>query len=148
MTSTSDDREVTDFFTMFERASDSLDADDLVRCFAETFMAADPSGAQPVPRDAFLSVLPRRRELFSAAGIGRVSLSRLDHRSLDENYVLAQTEWTAERTGGPAGQDSVALLSTFVLRRTDDGLRIVFYLNHRDLADVLGQSAASTPTSS
>ena len=137
MASTTEDREVTDFFGTFERASETLDPDALVMCFADTFMAADPSGAQPVPRQAFLSVLPRRKEMFAAAGIARVWLSGLNHRSLDENYILAQTEWTAERQDGSAGQSAVTLLSSFVLRRTEDGLRIVFYLNHRDLAEVL-----------
>ena len=138
MANTSEDLQVTDFFRTFERASDSLDTDALATCFAESFMAADPSGAQPVPRSAFLSVLPRRKDMFEAAGIGRAYLTGLDHQSLDENYLLAYTTWTAERQGGSAaGQAPVTLLSTFILRRTNDGLRIVFYLNHRDLADVL-----------
>ena len=137
MTSTSDDREVTDFFTLFQNASDSLDADALAGCFAESFMAADPSGAQPVPRAAFLAVLPRRKELFATAGIGRVTLTEITHRNLDEHYLLAHTTWTAERHGSSVGQEPVTLLSTFILRRTDDGLRIVFYLNHRDLDDII-----------
>lgn len=42
------------------------------------------------------------------------------------------------------GQDSVTLLSTFILHRTTDGLRIVFYLNHKDLTDVLTPDAHAT----
>ena len=47
------DREVAEFFAIFEEASESLDTGALTGCFAESFMAADPSGAQPVPRSGF-----------------------------------------------------------------------------------------------
>jgi hypothetical protein len=144
MPGTSEDREIVDFFTTFGNASDSLDTDALTACFAETFMAADPSGAQPVPRAAFLFVLPKRKALFAAAGIATVSLTGLEHRSLDESYVLAHTTWTAERDGSQAGQDPVTLLSSFILHRTGDGLRIVFYLNHKNLDDVLAPDSGAT----
>ncbi len=137
MLNTSADADVVDFFEAFSAASDSLDPDALAACFAETFMAADPSGAQPVPRDAFLAVLPRRKALFEAAGIGRVALTALDSTSLDESYVLARTTWTGEREGTRSGESPATLSSTFILRRTADGLRIVFYLNHKDLAAIL-----------
>ena len=131
------DREVAEFFAIFEEASESLDTGALTGCFAEAFMAADPSGAQPVPRAGFLSVLPGRKELFAAAGIGRVSLADLTYIDLDEHYLLVHTTWAAPRQGGSAGPGSVTLRSSFILRRTDDGLRIVFYLNHKDLNDIL-----------
>ena len=96
MPDTSEDREVVDFFTAFGTASDSLDLNALAACFAESFMAADPSGAQPVPRAALLATLPRRKALFAAAGIARVSLTGLEHHNLDESYVLAHTTWAGD----------------------------------------------------
>jgi hypothetical protein len=114
-----------------------LDYDTLGACFAEVFMAADPSGAQPVPLAGFLSVLPRRREMFATAGIGRVTLADLTHIDLDEHYVLVHTTWTAERADTSDGAGPLTLLSSYILRRSIEGLRIVFYLNHKDLADLL-----------
>ena len=137
MTGTSQDVEVREFFARFESASESLNSDTLGTCFAEVFMAADPSGAQPVPLAGFLSVLPRRKEMFAAAGIGPVTLTDLTHIDLDEHYVLVHTTWTTERRDASDGAGSVTLLSSYILRRSSDGLRIVFYLNHKDLADVL-----------
>jgi hypothetical protein len=137
MTGTSQDSEVREFFARFESASESLDNDTLGACFAEVFMAADPTGAQPVPLAGFLSVLPRRKELFATAGIGPVTLTDLTHNDLDEHYVLVHTTWTADRRDATKGAGSVALLSSYILRRSSDGLRIVFYLNHKDLADLL-----------
>ena len=79
MPDTPEDREVVDFFTTFQTASDSLDTDALAACFAESFMAADPSGAQPVPRTTFLSILPKRKAMFTAAGIANASLTGIEH---------------------------------------------------------------------
>jgi hypothetical protein len=147
MTGTSQDSEVREFFRRFESASESLDNDTLRACFAEVFMAADPTGTQPVPLEGFLSVLPRRKEMFAAAGIGRVTLTDLTHISLDEHYVLVHTTWTAERRDATDGAGAVTLLSSYILRRSSDGLRIVFYLNHKDLADLLRPDAGHASSS-
>ena len=129
------DGQVEAFFDAFAAASDQLDLDRLAELFAETFLAADPAGVQAVPRQAFLRALPRRAELVAAAGITRVVLADLQHHALDDAYVLARTDWRAERTGAST---PVRLSSTFILRRDGDRLRVVVYLNHQDLARVLG----------
>ena len=128
------DAQVQAFFDTFTAASDQLDTDRLAELFAETFLAADPAGVQPVPRQAFLAALPRRAELFGAAGITRVVLVDLHHHALDDTYVLARTDWRAERAGAST---PVRLSSTFILRREEDRLQVVFYLNHQDLARAL-----------
>ena len=128
------DGQVEAFFDTFAAASDQLDVDRLAELFAETFLAADPAGVQPVPRQAFLHALPRRAELFAAAGIARVVLTNVQHHALDDTYVLARTDWRGERT---EASTPVRLSSTFILRRDADRLRVVFYLNHQDLAQAL-----------
>lgn len=128
------DGQVEAFFDTFAAASDQLDLDRLAELFAETFCAADPARARPVPRQAFLHALPRRAEQFRAAGIARVVLADLRYQALDDTYVLARTDWRAERAGASI---PVRLSSTFILRREEDRLRVVFYLNHQDLAQAL-----------
>jgi hypothetical protein len=49
--------------------------------------------------------------------------------------VLVETGWSAARTDGASAP--LTLKSTFIVRRETAGLRIVFYLNHQDLAAVL-----------
>ena len=131
------DAQVRGFFDRFAGASDDLDVDALGELFDETFLAADPDGARPVPRAQFLQVLPRRAELFAAAGIGRVVLTDLEHQVLDDTYVLARTGWRGERSGG---EPPVRLASSFLLRRDGEGLRVVLYLNHQDLRQVLSSA--------
>jgi hypothetical protein len=127
------DGQVKTFFDTFA-ASDPLDVDRPAQLFAETFLAADPAGVQAVPRQAFLAALPRRAELFAAAGIARVVLAELRYQALDDTYVLARTDWRGERT---AASTLIRLSSTFILRRDADRLQVVFYLNHQDLARAL-----------
>jgi Domain of unknown function (DUF4440) len=126
------DEQVRSFFDAFTAASDALDLDALGELFDDTFLAADPDGARPVPRQLFLQALPRRAELFAAAGITRVVLTDLAHEPLDDTYVLARTGWRAERPSAP-----VRLSSSFLLRRAGDRLRVVLYLNHQDLRGAL-----------
>ena len=85
------DQQVRRFFDAFTEASGELDVPALGELFAGTFLAADPGGAQPVPRELFLRALPKRAELFAAAGISRVVLEDLRHEALDDTYVLART---------------------------------------------------------
>jgi hypothetical protein len=132
------DDQVREFFDSFGAASDGLDVEALGQLFDETFLAADPAGAQPVPREVFLRALPRRAELFAAAGISRVVLDDVAHEALDDTYVLARTGWRAERAGAAAEAAApLRLDSSFLLRRDGDRLRVVLYLNHQDLRAVL-----------
>ncbi|HJT99847.1 MAG TPA: DUF4440 domain-containing protein [Actinomycetes bacterium] len=132
------DDQVRGFFDRFAGASDALDVEALGELFDDTFLAADPDGTRPVPKALFLQALPRRAELFAAAGIARVTLADLEHQALDDSYVLVRTRWLGERTGD--GAAPVGLASTFLLRRDGERLRVVLYLNHQDLRRVLSSA--------
>ena len=117
------------FFDRFAAASRSLDSGVLGRCFADQFLSADATGAQPVTREAFLDALPRRVEMFAKAGIDPgARLERIEQIALDDHYVLVRTQWQASRTGGG---EPLSLASSFLLHDGED-LRIVLYLNHED----------------
>jgi ketosteroid isomerase-like protein len=133
------DDQVRGFFDRFTEASDALDVAALGELFDETFLAADPDGVRPVPKALFLQALPRRAELFAAAGIARMTLADLEHQALDDTYVLARTGWRGERTGD-GGTEPVRLASSFLLRRDGERLRVVLYLNHQDLRQVLSSA--------
>jgi hypothetical protein len=120
------DPETEKFLDEYDRAADST-------FFAERFLTADPSRAAVVDRAALDAALPARRAMFAEAGVGplaRVGAAQLD---LDPLHVLLTVEWEALRLGSP-----LQLTSTFLLRRERDGLCILAYLNHRDIAEVLG----------
>ncbi len=108
--------EVSDFFAQRLR-------------FAPEFMNADPNGVALVVRDELAEALPKRKAMFEAAGVGPLTLRSLTDTVLDDNYVLAETTWAGPIAGG--GEFETA--ATYILRRTPEGLEIVFYLNHVDV---------------
>jgi hypothetical protein len=124
------DDQIRGFFDVFSRASSALNLDALAGCFAETFLASDAAGARVVPRPAFLRALPGRAQTFADAGVGPAVLRQLTHEELDPHHVLARTTWAAPRTDGSG---EVTLVSSFLLRRDEDRLRIVVYITHQGL---------------
>ncbi len=125
--------DVREFFTEFERASNSGDPDAIAAQFADMFLNADPNGTQPVPRSAFIAALPHRQSLFERIGLRGTRLIDLDARPLDDHYVLVTTRWATELEDPDRFDGPLDLASTFILRREPGGLRIVFYLNHQDI---------------
>jgi hypothetical protein len=102
----------------------SLDAS----AFHEHVLVADPHRVVVVERSTLAAALPARRAAFTAAGIGEPRLTHAECLPLDDRHLLVSGTWTA----GP-----VDLESTYLLRRTPDGLRAIAYVNHRDVESAL-----------
>lgn len=126
------DPEIHAFIAEFERraAAPESDAGDQ---FADRFIAADPGQTMVLSREVLVASLPRRREMFAAAGVGAARCVEAVQLDLDSRHLLVRSDWDADRTDGPP----LRLESTFLLRREDDGPRILVYLNHRDIVAVL-----------
>jgi hypothetical protein len=139
------DQEVEDFLKRFEINANVGSAGEIVEQFADVFMAADPSGARAVPSSKLLMAIPQRKKMFESVGGGTTALASVEQTRLDDRYVLLKTEWLMklDRGGGPG--EVLTLRSTFVLYRSDDGLKIVFYLNHEDLMSLLREKGSLPP---
>jgi hypothetical protein len=116
------------FLTEYDRRSADPDANS-AELYADTFLVLDPNNAMALARATFAAALPARRQLFAKAGIGEVQRRETRQLDLDRQHVLVRADWDAHR----AGNQPVRLESTFLLRRDDDGIRIVAYLNHHDV---------------
>lgn len=101
--------------------------------FAPTFLALDPARAVALTPAMLAAALPARRGMFDAAGVGAIQRGDARQLRLDAHHILVSVNWTAER----ADRDPLRLASTFLLRREPDGLRVVVYLNHHDVAAML-----------
>ncbi|MBV1850767.1 hypothetical protein [Catellatospora tritici] len=97
--------------------------------FAETFLAGDATGIRPVPRAAFLAMLPARAAAFARAGIGSPVLEHRRLHPLDDHYTLVYTRWRAPRTDGGTQQ----LMSSYLVHHRDGAAQIVVYLNHQGI---------------
>src|SRR5262245_45531564 len=121
------------FFDDYAKATALPDLTFFASAYADTFMFASPSGTQTVRLDDFLRVVPKRREFFTAAGLKSSVVESLEETVLDDHYVLVEARWSmmfVKPSERPLMIDSAA---TYVLRREQRSMWIVFQLDHQDL---------------
>lgn len=136
--------EITNFFEAIERNSASGDIDAMVAQFTDPFMSGDSTGVRMVQASEFRAALPKRKQLFSAIGCTSTKLVSVEETPLDDRYVMAKAVWRWEF---PKPADPIVLPATYIIRKSGDGPRIVFYLTG-DVMSVLrsrGLLPAATP---
>jgi hypothetical protein len=137
---------VSRFLALYARetAEDNLPA--VVSHFAETFLFAGPSGAQPVRASDFAAALPKRKALFDQLGSQPTQLTGIHETPLDSRYVLARTTWRFSFTPDNAAPQQFETESTFLI---DTGLpgtpesefKFLLYLPHHDIMQILRDRA-------
>jgi len=137
---------IEEFFSAYAKATGSLDLAFFGTAYGDPFMFAGPGGVQAVKRDDFLKVVPKRGAFFKAAGQVASVIGSLEERRLDEKHTMVQVQWNLrfEKPGRPSIDESAA--TTYILRRQDNSLQIVFQLDHQDLTkrlEALGLLPAS-----
>jgi hypothetical protein len=120
-------------FEAYARATASADPAFFATAYGETFMFAGPATVLAVKRDDFLKALLKRRTFFAAVGLTATDLSSIDERPLDEHHLLVRVGWTFRFERHPARPIVEEGAATYVLRRQDSQLQIVFQLDHQDL---------------
>ena len=127
------------FFEAYAFHTAKANVPELVACFAEVFLAAGPQGAKPVRAADFALALPKRYKLFDSIGCRSTELTGLHETRLDERHVSARTEWrlTFEKPGAEAQQ--IVVESTFLIDVGVEPFRILLYLAHSDIMEVLKQ---------
>jgi ketosteroid isomerase-like protein len=124
---------VRNFFEGFEKATNTLDLELLGSQYSDSFMFASPQGAQPIKKDDFLKVLPKRKEFFRTIGLISSRITTLEETRLDETYVMVKAHWNMqfENKSGQSITDDTS--ATYVLFQQENKLQIVFQLDHQDL---------------
>jgi len=126
-------RVVRALFEAYARAAASADPAFFATAYAETFMFAGPATIQAVKRDDFLKVIPKRRAFFAAIGLTATEVSSIDETPLDEHHLLVRVGWTFRFEKHRAAPIIDQGAATYVLRRQESNLQIVFQLDHQDL---------------
>ena len=84
---------IKEFFDQYEAANADFDVMKIASFYADVFMFAGPQGAQPVKKDDFVKVLPRRKEFLRSLGLVSSKVGRVEASELDSKYVLARVLW-------------------------------------------------------
>jgi hypothetical protein len=136
------DHDVADFLDEFdERGADPGGGSE--ELFASHFLAVDPSHAVSLTPEQLAATLPARREMFAAAGVGAVRRRDARQLRLDDRHLLVAGRWAAARAGG-----ELELSSTLLVRSESGGYRVLVYLNHRDVAELLASPDAGPRSAS
>jgi len=128
---------IVGFFRTFAVNASSHDADAQISQFADVFMAADPQGAQAVRAADFALALPKRKELFNRLGCRSSELVSLSQERLDARYVLANTQWKMTFARAESKTEEVVVESSFMLDTGGNSPKIIVYLAHQDIMQVL-----------
>ena len=124
---------VRKFFEGFEKASNSLDLELLGSQYSDSFMFASPQGAQPIKKDDFLKVLPKRQGFFKTIGLISSTITALEETRLDKNYIMVKAHWNMQFEKKPGQSITDDISATYVLFQQENRLQIVFQLDHQDL---------------
>jgi hypothetical protein len=125
------------FFHAFQKNTASGDIAAQTAQFAETFLAANPAGAQAVRNSDFALALPRRKQLFDKLGCTSTMLESLRETALDARYVLANTEWRMTFNSAGGKREEVIAGSVFIVDTGSDPFKILLYLARQDIFAVL-----------
>ncbi len=125
------------FFQSVEHETIAGDMAALAERFAESFLAASPSGAKVAQRSVFTQGMPARKALFDKLGCRSTRLIALETTKLDARYTLAKTRWqlTFEREG--VERQEVFADSTYIVDGGEERFQIILYLTSQDLPTVL-----------
>jgi hypothetical protein len=127
---------VARFFQTYQLHNSSGDIPEIVSHFADTFLAAGPQGAKCVRATDFALALPKRKQLFESLGSQSTALVSLQETPLDARYVLAKTSWQINFTRHGNTQN-IVVDSTFLIDTGVDDFKILLYLPHQDIMQVL-----------
>jgi hypothetical protein len=130
---------VTDLDADIRRLFGRFNTDEGADLFHDTFLSLDPTSVHVLGREQLRAALPRRRQLFDSVGAGDPELVELDVDRLDSRHALARSTWHAPL---PDDRDPLVLAATYLLREEAGEWRVVLYLNHQDVVELLREAAA------
>jgi len=125
---------VKSFFTDYETANAIFNVEQIAACYADVFMFGGPEGVRCVKKEDFLKVLPRRKEFFRSRGLVSSNIDSLEASTLDSKYTLVKAIWNMRFARGLSQPIYSQNAASYILSRTDNGLQIIFHLDHQDLA--------------
>jgi hypothetical protein len=123
-----------DFFDEYEKANTVFDLQRIAACYAEVFMFGSPEGVQPVKKDDFVKVLPRRKEFFRSMGLVSSKIQCLESSQLDSKYALVKAFWEIRFERSTEEPIPNQISSTYILSASDNRFEIVFQIDHQDLS--------------
>lgn len=126
-------------YPAIEHNSSSGNTYEVVKQFADEFLAVSPHHSQCVRSANFAAALPKRKELFKSLGLESTELIGVKESRLDQRYALANTRWRFTFLSQLAKPELVEVESTFLVDMGVEPFQIILYLAHQDIMEILKQ---------
>jgi hypothetical protein len=128
------------FIREYAHHSDKGNVPELIACFADVFLAAGQQGAKPVRASDFALALPKRYKLFESMGCRSTELTGLHENWLDTRHVSVRTEWRLTFVRPSSQPLPIEVESTYLVDAGVAPFRILVYLAHSDIMEILMQN--------
>ena len=80
-------------------------------------------------------MLPNRKEFFEKTGLKFSKIVQINETSNDQFHVIVKAIWSFHFEKSDSASLDVEVPSTYVLRKTNDSMKIIFQLDHEDLME-------------
>ena len=135
------------FISTFERNANHCAPSTVVAQFADTFIAAGPSGSMAVRASDFASALAMRKQLFAKAGCKSSKLVSKKETLLGDRFAVLDTCWRFEFAPENGSAWDVETRSSFFLDLGDDlrvdDPKILVYAACQDILKLLKEREIS-----
>jgi hypothetical protein len=131
------DAALTRFIHSFAHHTATRNLPAIVEHFADTFLAAGPTGANCVRAANFALALPRRADLFASLGCEPAELIHVQPFPIDDRYALVRTTWRFTFRRNTGETDSVDSVSLFLVDTDGDAIRILAYISPQDILETI-----------
>lgn len=124
---------VSDFFTTYGRASTGNDAGIIAKCYAENFIAAQPSGSMCYKNDEkFTAWLENMFQFNRKIGMQEMRLIKVTTSPIGDAFTNALVRW-----GAVFSNNLVEFEITYILQHVNNDYKIIMYISHENEEDVL-----------
>jgi hypothetical protein len=127
------------FFKSWELNMSTGNIPALIADFADVFMYARSQGTQSVRASDFALALPKRKQLFDKVRCQPTVLVSLIETKLDSCFTMAQTQWCMTFAKDESDPQQILVDSTYIVRTVNGVFKIVFYLVHQDIIEILNE---------
>lgn len=128
---------MAEFFGRFAAQTATGDPESLAAFYAPAFLMAGSAGAQVVRASDLALAIPKRKQLFDAAGCRSTTLLSIDDTRLDGRYSLVRTTWRWTFAQADGTISDITLPASYVVDRVAGDGKIVCYVNGADIAAIM-----------
>ena len=131
------------FIQTFARNTAEGKAAELIAQFADSFLFAGPAGSQWVRACDFAMALPKRRQFFEKFGHRATELADVRETRLDDRYALVHSRWRFTFEPAENAPFTLDTESSFLVDAGAEPFRILMYLAHEDILEILQKRTAT-----